>query len=235
MSSVISKIRSKPPQIRRLEGAQRLVSRGTFFSGLPLHASLLFSREPGRKLLDLLRQLGQPAEVCVHLFEFAQRTRGRAPHNAAFPHRLAGRDARLSSNHSAIFNSDMIGHTDLTRQSYKVANLGASGNSSLRGNHRVAANPDVVSYLHEVVDLGAFGDPRGSERAAVDRCIRADLNIVLDHQSAKLRKLLLAALGEQVTEPVRPQNGACMQYDTVAHFHARIDAHPGMEHAARTQ
>ena len=63
----------------------------------------------------------------------------------------------------------------------------------MAGDHAAAADADIVGDLHEIVDLGAFADDRVGHRAAIDRGVGADLDIVLDDDAADLRNALRAA------------------------------------------
>ena len=62
---------------------------------------------------------------------------------------------------------------------------------------------DVVSDLHEVVDLGAPADDGLAERRAVDRGIRPDLDVVLDAHDSDLRDLAVRRSVPDVPEAVR--------------------------------
>ena len=51
------------------------------------------------------------------------------------------------------------------------------------------ADPHVVRDLHEIVDLRPRADDRVVDAAAVDRRVRADLDVVLDEAAADMRNL----------------------------------------------
>src|SRR5258707_5824614 len=82
--------------------------------------------------------------------------------------------------------------------------------------------------MHEIVDLRASPDPRLAERSAVDLCIRPNLNIVLHHQSALLRKdqVLSRLLTSRIPEPCRPQYSPCLHHHAIAEYSLGMDHHP---------
>ena len=53
-------------------------------------------------------------------------------------------------------------------------------------------NDHVVRNLDQVVDLGAFADKRRSRRSTVDGGVGADLDIVLNNNTAHLRDFQMA-------------------------------------------
>src|SRR5208282_6796139 len=75
----------------------------------------------------------------------------------------------------------------------------------------VLANHAVVANLHQVVDLGALADPCPAEPPAVDRRVRADLDVIPDLHVAHLGNLLVGAVHLLVTKTVRAQHHTRMQ------------------------
>ncbi len=55
--------------------------------------------------------------------------------------------------------------------------LGAAGDPRLPAENGAAADLDIVSDLHQIVDLGAVSDPGRAEQRAVDRGEGADLDV----------------------------------------------------------
>ena len=64
---------------------------------------------------------------------------------------------------------------------------------TLADDHAMPADDDVVPDLHEIINFRAFADDRVLERAPVDALIGADLDVVLDDDTADLRHLEVAA------------------------------------------
>src|SRR5690606_33996944 len=94
------------------------------------------------------------------------------------------------------------------------------------------ADAAIVANLHEVVDLGPLPDHRVTERATIDRGIRADLDIVLDDRPAELRDL---AIGRAVGEPAEPLGADArsgLDDDVVADMGAFYRAVAGDGHVA---
>ena len=101
------------------------------------------------------------------------------------------------------------------------------------GHHdRRLADHDVVSHLHQVVELRAPPDAGVAERAAIDRRVRADLDVVLHHHASELRhRLELARLGEHVAEAVAAEHDAGLQHDAIADLRALAQHATGVDHA----
>ena len=99
--------------------------------------------------------------------------------------------------------------------------------------------------LHQIVDLGALADDGVADRAAVDRGVGADLDVVLDDDAADLRHLRDArAAPGTIAEAVLADARAGMDDDAVAdqRMHQRgagadravaADAHAGPDHGVR--
>lgn len=75
------------------------------------------------------------------------------------------------------------------------------------------ADPDIVGDVDHIIDLGAFADPRFTERTPVDATVSTDLDVILDSDGADLRKLqMLAILSPNVTKSVRTDHRPGMNY-----------------------
>ena len=131
-----------------------------------------------------------------------------------FPRRL-GRDAQpslpgrdvvhhpgLGPDLRAGPDGQMARETDLPRRDHEIAERGRTGDPGLRHQHAMAADDAIVADHHEVIDLGAFADHRVAVRAAVDRRIGADLDVVLDHHPTDLRNLEVTAWPHSEAEPI---------------------------------
>src|SRR4026207_2294760 len=98
----------------------------------------------------------------------------------------------------------------------------------------MASDADVVSDLHEIIDLGSLADDGIAERAPIDRAVAADLDVVLDNHAAKLGKFLMPPVGENISETVRADYRAGVNHHTIADAYSRIDVHVGMQHRVCT-
>ena len=78
------------------------------------------------------------------------------------------------------------------------------------------SDDDVVPDLHEIINFRAFADDRILKGAAVDGCIGADLDVVLDDDPADLRHFQVAARAHCEAEAVLPDAHAGMDNDAVA-------------------
>ena len=94
-----------------------------------------------------------------------ERARRRATHAGA---RLdVVLDVRRPGYLRAIADRHVADDARVRAHDDKIAQLRRAGNPTLRHNHAMAADDDVVRDLHEVVDFGAFGE--ASTRVVVSR------------------------------------------------------------------
>ena len=98
-------------------------------------------------------------------------------------------DSADRRNLGALPNPDIVIRTDARAQNDKILKGRAAGNSCLRDYNAMPANTDIVAYLYEVVDLGAFTNYRVADCAPVDRGTGPDLDVVLDYNAPDLRDL----------------------------------------------
>ena len=87
-------------------------------------------------------------------------------------------------------------------------------------------DPHVVRDLHEVVDLRAGADHRVVDAPAVDRRVRADLDVVLDDAAADVRNLQMLAVALHVAEAVGPDPRAGVNRHAVADAPTRCRPSP---------
>src|SRR5579871_2270336 len=87
--------------------------------------------------------------------------------------------------------------------------------------------------MHQVVDLRPAAYPGFIEGAAIDCRVRADLDIILNHQPPHLWELLIASSlpVAYVPEPVTSEHGARMHNQPIAQDRASIDRHVGINFA----
>src|SRR5207253_6229794 len=110
----------------------------------------------------------------------------------------------------------VIGDADLAAQHGIVPNRHATRDAALRHQDAVPADHAVVSYLHEVIDLGPLADHGVAAAAAVDRGVDPDLDVVLHDDAAKLRHLDVAACARLIAKAVVPDMAAGVDDDAVA-------------------
>src|SRR5688572_7614556 len=100
-----------------------------------------------------------------------------------------------------------------------AANRRAAGNTRATGDHGVRSDTHVVPDLHLVVDPDALLDHSVADGPAVDVRVRANLDVVADHDCAELRHLDVATGVGRLAEAVGSDHAAGMQQA------ARTDAH----------
>src|SRR5437899_173973 len=123
----------------------------------------------------------------------------------------------------------MTRDADLAGQRYVTAHPRAARDSHLRDDNAVFSDDHVVRDLHQVVDLRAPADDGGPQRPPVDRDVRPDLHVVVNHDVADLRHFTMNPLMEHVTESIRADDRAGVNGDALA------DLRAGIKYDARKQ
>jgi hypothetical protein len=120
-------------------------------------------------------------------------------------------------------------HTHLASEHAPIPDVRRAGDPDLC--HQQAALPDahVVSDLHEVVDLGPRTDHGVVDAASVDRRVRTDLHVILDHAASDVRNLVVPPVAKNVAESIGAKSHAGM------HDHAPTDLRAAVRHDAGIQ
>src|SRR5687768_16732876 len=92
--------------------------------------------------------------------------------------------------------------SSLAADRHEIAEPRRSGDADLRDDHAMPADLDVVADLHLVIDLRPLADHRVAVSAAIDRGVRADLDVVLDDDAADLSDLRVAARPHRKPETI---------------------------------
>ena len=124
-------------------------------------------------------------------------------------------DSADRRNLGALPNPDIVIRTDARAQNDKILKGRAAGNSCLRDYNAMPANTDIVAYLYEVVDLGAFTNYRVADCAPVDRGTGPDLDVVLDYNAPDLRDLDVATAAHDKAEAILADLAARMNDDPI--------------------
>src|SRR5438128_11521815 len=157
-------------------------------------------REPALRLAQAPYQVRQLALEDEDALGLHQRARRRAEHLRAG--RDVTREAGLRGDDGAVADREVVGDAHLPGEHDAPADPARPGDSHLGHDDRVLADLDVVTDLHEVIDLGSAADDRLSQGGAVDRRVGADLDVVLDQHGADLRDLPVFFTVEGVAEAV---------------------------------
>src|SRR5713101_3459920 len=124
---------------------------------------------------------------------------------------------------------NMVRDADLTRDHDVIARGAGAGNPHLTDQQIVSADFAVVADLHEIVDLRAFANDRGLERAAVDGGAGADFHVVADLHMAQLRNLVVASVVQSITESVRADHRVGRNRDAMNQDSAVVKNGMGIE------
>ena len=122
------------------------------------------------------------------------------------PRRDIAHQPGFGGNARAAADRQVAGEPGLPSHHDKIAEPGAARDADLAGQDAAAAEHDIVPDLHQIIDHRARADDRVMPRAAVDRRIGADIDIVADHDPPELRDLDRAAR-DRAQSQIRP--GRC--------------------------
>jgi hypothetical protein len=91
--------------------------------------------------------------------------------------------------------------------------------------------------LHQIINLHTFLDPRPAKPRAIDSCVRADLDVIVDLDNPKLLNFLVAAIGHFETKSVSSDHSAAVNDyaranpASLANCHMRINVTRGPDHS----
>src|SRR5437588_5751059 len=83
----------------------------------------------------------------------------------------------------------MPAQANLPARHYRIAQLGAARYADQASQNRPAAEHDIVPDLHQIIDHRAGSDHGVVSRAAIDRRIGADIDVIADDDPPELRHL----------------------------------------------
>jgi hypothetical protein len=140
----------------------------------------------------------------------------------------------LGINRNVIADLDMTDDTDMACNKAILTYPRASRDCGTRGNRRVGADYDVVSNLNEIVESDIVADNGIVNRAAVYRCISANLDIIADSHTADLRYFYPSVSRPCDSEAVRAHYRALVQHATLANHNTLGNTRPRLELRIRT-
>src|SRR6185312_11425840 len=139
-----------------------------------------------------LRELAKTPHLRCDPLPVAVRQRGkRASVYPRFADRIV--DLGRGRDHGAVGNFEVTADHRGAADAAVRADARRARDADAAGDRRVRADHAVVADLDLVVELGALLDHRVVDRAAVDRRVGADLDVVTDHDAPELRDLAPAA------------------------------------------
>src|SRR3954454_4815393 len=116
----------------------------------------------------------------------------------------------------ALADPQVPDDADLAAEHDEILERGRARDADLRHDHAMAPDDDVMTDLDEVIDLRPLPDHGVAARAAVDRRIGADLDVVLDDDAPDLRHLAVTAPAHGEAETVLPGLHPGVQDDAIA-------------------
>src|SRR5690606_36306360 len=182
---------------------------------------------------DPLHKRIQVPEVHIHLPEFRDLHR-RSAHVGFARFRDALAHARARRKYRVVRDLQMTDDPDLPAEHAVLHDLGGTRDHICRSDVRVLADLHVVRDMDQVVEFHAFAQDGAAERSAIDRTVRADLHIILDHHVADLRDLLAATRSRGETDTIAADHCAAVNDTVLSDYAIRVGLHPGENDRALT-
>src|SRR5678815_1925651 len=85
-----------------------------------------------------------------------------------------------------------------------------------------------------VVELSPASDARPPERRTINARMRANLDVVFNHDRPDLRKLLVTKIVSHITKPIRTQTNTSVQYYAIPDRHTVVQHNIRMQHTIIT-
>ena len=134
--------------------------------------------------------------------------------------RLARRDVRYDrrpgDKRGALADDQVVGNSNPAAHLDIVPDRDRAGNPGVGRHHAMTADLAIVPDLDKIIDFGALADHGIADRAAVDRRVRDDLDVVLDDDPADLRNFSIAGRAAQKAKAILSDAHARMDHDAVA-------------------
>src|SRR5437879_3684908 len=96
------------------------------------------------------------------------------------PDDLSGGYTAFGAENHSCPNGDMVTEAHLAAYDCRILNHGTAGDPCLGSNDDIFSNLHVVSDVNKIVQLGTASDDGCVESASIDRCIGADLDVIMD-------------------------------------------------------
>src|SRR5690606_9566561 len=184
------------------------------------------------------QSLFQPSYLARQFVKLPQSRAVAAPLSHFFNGMAAGVEASVVYGmryQSHGQHGDVIGDLEMPDDAYRAADHaaaadpGAARDRRTACNRRVRTDPHVVRDLDLVVQLHAVFDDGVIQRAAIDRGVGTDLDIIAYAHGAELRHLEPALAVARLAEAVRADHNAWVKNATRADHHVAAQHHAGIQ------
>ena len=118
----------------------------------------------------------------------------------------------------------------LATKHHMVSHLHGPGNPALTGDNAVATYADVVSDLHQIIDLCPLPNYRVGHGPSIDCHVCSDLDVILYDDPAQLGNLFYASLTGNETKTVVPDMRSTVDNHAVSNERC-LDPTTGADHA----
>src|SRR5262245_4258440 len=131
------------------------------------------------------------------------------------PWRHVGYDAALRPNDRALADGYVVGKPHLSGQNDAILYDDAAGDPALRHDDAMAADRDIVSDLHQDVDLCASADHGIAVGPSVDGGPGPDLHLILHDDAANPQDLAVTGRSHDIAEAILSDGAAGVHDDAV--------------------
>ena len=150
--------------------------------------------------------IGQPGDHLEDSALFADRDGGRAEHVLTV--RNIAMHPRLGTDDDAVADLRVVLDPRLPGHDHVIAGRAASRDADLPAQEVVAADLVVMADHDQIIDLGTLTDASRLERRAIDRAVRADLDVVLDLEPAGMGDLDVPSVRLTIPKAVAAEDTA---------------------------
>src|SRR5258706_4111099 len=158
-----------------------------------------------------------------------QRPRRRPPKHHALPaHYLLRQHPALPSQNHPCLNPRVIPNPSLPAHHHAVFNDAASRNPHLRRKNHILAHDNVVSHMHQIVDLRSPPNHGRIQRSTVDGRVRSNLHVIPNPQRSHLWKFFIFPRlpVPDIPKPIARQHRPSMDNDAISQRRTRINHNP---------
>src|SRR5258705_10708177 len=169
--------------------------------------------------------------MSVHSLVIGQRLHRNSP-PLPRPQDLAGKDARLPTNHRSLLHPGVIAKANLSANHRVVFNNHTAADTRLGSDHHALTNVAVVTHVNHVVQFGAAADSSATESRSIHARVGSQLDVVFNDHGADLRKLVVAHVISHIAKTIGPNTYANVENHAVADRDSVIQNYVAMENTS---
>src|SRR5712691_3374057 len=125
----------------------------------------------------------------------------------------------------------MAYNTNLSPHHDTLTHTRTSRYTALSHNDRIFPYHHIVRDLHEVIDLHALLNPGPPKSSAVNRCVRSDLDVVVDLNNSELLNFFMPLIDDFKPKSIRANYRAAVDDDTRANANSLANCYSRINQA----